>query len=77
MSDKLVNRWLFRVVMVVCIPWLSVMNISASERPENNPREKQYIFWGYPDNYLTNQSREAFGLIDRVLKANKPAKETA
>lgn len=46
----------------------------AAERPEKNPWEKYYIFWGYPDNYLENQSREAFRLIDSVLKENKPQK---
>ena len=47
----------------------------AQNRPAHNPRESQYIFWGYPDNYLENQARESFQKIDEALRANPPARK--
>jgi len=47
---------------------------ALAERPKDNPREKYLIFWGYPDNYLDNQSRMVFQEIDRTLLAYPPQK---
>ena len=44
----------------------------SAERPKDNPYEKYLIFWGYPDNYLDNQTRMAFQEIDRTLRAYPP-----
>lgn len=54
---------------------LLLLPLSAQERPVDNPREQYCIFWGYPDNYLDNQSRECFKKIDETLKANAPSKK--
>lgn len=60
---------------LVVVSAFSLWNATAQTRPKNNPREHMLIFWGYPDNYLENQSKVAFQQIDEALRASQPAKK--
>lgn len=57
------------IILAIClaVPVLA-------QRSKENPREKYLIFWGYPENYLDNQTRMVFAEIDKTLQAYPPQK---
>ncbi len=62
-------------LLVALLSAMSGVVIAQEGRPEKNPREQYFIFWGYPENYIENQARMAFSTIDEMLQANPPQKE--
>ncbi|MCR4665049.1 MAG: MBL fold metallo-hydrolase [Paludibacteraceae bacterium] len=72
--SKRVMRLMTVGALLVSVVRTGTMEAAAQE-PEKNPNEGNLIFWRYPDNYLENQARVAFGTIDEALQANPPQKE--
>lgn len=60
MTNRIITLLIFVVVFT--------LSGNAQQTDEKvNPRENQYIFWGYPDNYLENQARVTFEKINEIL----------
>lgn len=66
---------LFRIGCIALMLTLTAVTAMAQRNQTSSSFDEDYIFWGYPNMYLSYQAKMAYPLIDQMLLANPPEKE--